>query len=157
MVGELGQENPGASALDPQYVKNTIAGALSTGIPNGHNGLFAWIWAWCDTNTMLQDVWKDASGQDRNDGYDADSPLTSHGVLWRDNYYNKVVAPPVSTPVSPLPTDHNPPTATIRPSATVAPTARPTGDGGAERTPTAGLDCVELMTAGGKKIYICIQ
>lgn len=141
VVGELGQENPGASALDPQYVKNTIAGALNTGIPNGHNGLFAWIWAWCDTNTMLQDVWDDANGQPRNEGYDADSPLTSHGVLWRDNYYNKVIAPPVNTPVSPLPTATlKPPMATIAP--TQPPTARPTGTAVPTITPSPACDYV---------------
>jgi len=138
VVGELGQENPGASALDPQYVKNTIAGALNTGIPNGHNGLFAWIWAWCDSNAMLDDDWTDASGQASNVPYTANSALTSHGVLWRDNYYNKVVAPPVITPIAPNPTATAiPATATIRPPTKTqvpAPTGTP--------VPTAACDYV---------------
>ncbi|MBX3081730.1 MAG: cellulase family glycosylhydrolase [Anaerolineae bacterium] len=92
VIGELGQENPGASPLDPAYVRNVIAGFLSTGLPNGHNGPFAWIFAWCDSNTMLQD-WTDPSVP-----YSARSPLTSHGTLWRDSYYSKLPSqPPVAT------------------------------------------------------------
>ena len=160
IVGELGQENPGASPLDPNYVKKVISDALNTGIPNGHNGLFAWIWAWCDSNSMIDDVWTDANGQARGNGYDENSPLTSHGVLWRDNYYNRVVAPPVSTPVAPNPTATTRPPTAISPASTVAPpssTPRPrtaTPTIAPPITPT--LDCSVLTTVGGKKIYVCI-
>ena len=157
IVGELGQENPGASALDPNYVKNVIAGALNTGIPAGHNGLFAWIWAWCDTNSMVDDVWNDANGQARNNGYDADSPLTSHGVLWRDNFFAKIGPPPAITPIaaSATPTATSKPPTIAAPSATPRPrTATPPPTVAPPITPT--LDCAVLTTAGGKKIYICV-
>ena len=99
VIGELGQENPGASALDPNYVKTVIAGALNTGIPNGHNGLFAWIWAWCDSNSMLQE---NASGA----AFTSSSALTSHGTLWQSNYYSKLslTPPPVPTIIAQQPT-----------------------------------------------------
>lgn len=138
-IGELGQENPGSSPLEPQYVKNTINGFLNTGMPAGHNGLWAWIFAWCDTNKMLED-WK----PDNSVPYGANNPLSSHGVLWRDNYYNKLAAtqgtlvpPPVrtatviSTPVPATPTrtrtrTNVPPTPTSRISPTPSDTPTPT-------------------------------
>ncbi len=108
MIGELGQENPGASPLDPQYVRTTIRGALNTGIPAGHNGLFAWILAWCDSNAMIDDDWKDSSGNPSNEPYTANSPLTTHGVLWRDEYYSQLpkgnIPPPPATIIVQQPT-----------------------------------------------------
>lgn len=107
MIGELGQENPGASPLRPQYVKDIITTYLNAGMANGHNGLFAWILAWCDVNAMIDDDWKTANGEASNEPYTDKSPLTSHGVLWRDNYYAKLpggLIPPPSTPIVQLPT-----------------------------------------------------
>jgi hypothetical protein len=84
MVGELGQYNPGASPITPNYVKSVIAGAFETGIPNGHNGLFAWLYAWCDSNRMLED-WENGAKP-----YTEESTLTSYGEIWRDEYYGKM-------------------------------------------------------------------
>lgn len=105
LMGELGQENPGASSLDPQYVKNVIAGALKTGIPAGHNGLFAWIIGWCDTNKMIED-WTDPAV-----AYTKDSPLNAYGKLWVDNYFSKVVTTPIPDP-DPVPDPTPTPTPT---------------------------------------------
>lgn len=124
IVGELGQENPGASPLKPQYVKDVIAGFLNAGLANGHNGLFAWQWNWCDINTLLDDDWKDASGQASSVPYTANSPLTSHGVLWRDNYYSKLPGgyiPPPATVIVQVPTSTRTPT----PTRSVVPTNTP--------------------------------
>ncbi len=52
VIGELGQENPGASSLNPGYVTAVVGDVISNGITRGHNGAFAWIWNWCDTNSM---------------------------------------------------------------------------------------------------------
>lgn len=136
-VGELGQENPGSSPLDPQYVKNTITGFLNTGMPNGHNGLFAWIFAWCDTNKMLED-WE----PDNSIPYGTANPLSSHGVLWRDNYYgnSKLLATNGENAVStPIPTRN----ATIAPSPTKLP---PTPTRTATGTPTPRLSLTPTNT-----------
>lgn len=116
VVGELGQENPGASPLDPQYVKTVIAGYLNAGYANGHNGLFAWIWNWCDSNELLHN-W-----ELNNIPYTGASTLTDHGILWRDNYYAKLpgaVVPPPSTVIV------QQPTSTRTPSPTRTNTPRP--------------------------------
>lgn len=97
-IGELGRINPGASGLDEGYVKTVIADALKTGIPKGHNGLFAWMYAWCDENGMLTENWNDANGQPRNVGYDDKSALNSYGELWRQNYFTKAVTTPTPDP-----------------------------------------------------------
>lgn len=81
LIGELGQENPGASGLVPSYVTGVIGGFYSTGRANGHNGLFAWIANWCDTNKLYEDWTNPAVA------YDVNSPLSAHGILWRDNYF----------------------------------------------------------------------
>lgn len=117
IIGELGQENPGASPLRPQYVKDVIAGFLNAGLANGHNGLFAWIWNWCDTNKMLDDWTPDNSVP-----YTDKSPLTSHGVLWRDFYYSKLpggYVPPPATVIVQVPTAT--PTRSIVPTNTPRP------------------------------------
>lgn len=128
LIGELGQINPDVSPLDPQYVKNIISTELNAGFANGHNGLFAWIWAWCDGNAMLDDDWTSANGQPSNVPYTVNSPLTSHGTLWRDNYYSK------------LPNSNVPPPATVivqqpsrTPTRTILPTNSPRPP---TRTPT---------------------
>lgn len=82
LIGELGQENPGASSLDPSYVTSVITGFLGTGRPAGHNGLIAWILNWCDTNKMWED-WTNPSV-----AYSVSTPLNTYGQLWRDEYYS---------------------------------------------------------------------
>lgn len=156
LVGELGQENPGASPLDPNYVKNTINGFLNTGMPNGHNGLFAWIFAWCDTNKMLNDWEGDASVP-----YSASSTLSSHGVLWRDNYFNKlpaqppvVTAPPTDRPTTQpsstaTATDTRTPTPAPSKTPTIAPTIAPTS--------TPPFTCFTLTADDGRKVTVCVQ
>lgn len=52
LIGELGQINPGSSGLDPSYVRNVLSNVVNTGIPRGFNGVFAWMWNWCDENSM---------------------------------------------------------------------------------------------------------
>lgn len=95
LIGELGQINPGSSPIDLNYVKTVIGGALNKGIPKGHNGLFAWLLAWCDENSMLQENWNDANGQPRNVGYDTKSTFNGYGNTWIKEYYAKL---PSSTP-----------------------------------------------------------
>lgn len=130
-IGELGQENPGSSPLDPQYVKNTINGFLNTGRANGHNGLWAWIYQWCDTNKMLQDWQPDASVP-----YGTANPLSSHGVLWRDFYYNKLGGTPVATPA---------PIRSLTPS--IMPTTRPpTATRTSTPTPTPAISLTPSIT-----------
>jgi len=96
LVGELGQYNPGASPISPNYVKIVITGVFEKGIPNGHNGLFAWLYAWCDNNKMLED-WEDPAKP-----YTEESTLTTLGEIWRDEYYGKmpdaVAMPSEATP-----------------------------------------------------------
>lgn len=157
MIGELGQENPGASPLEPQYVKNTIASFLNAGMANGHNGLFAWILAWCDVNAMIEDDWT-ANGEPSNEPYTANSPLTSHGVLWRDSYYSKLPGAtiPVSTVIvqqpSPTPTRTAPlPTNTRAPTRTRTPTAPPVTV--ITNTPTALMTAAPTRTPSGIETY----
>jgi hypothetical protein len=118
LIGELGQENPGASPLDPQYVKNTINGFFNTGMNNGHNGLFAWIFAWCDSNNMLDD-WTDPSVP-----YSASSPLTTFGKLWQTEYFARMpkTTTPVPTSIVQQPTKTN---TAIPATATKTATPRP--------------------------------
>lgn len=95
MLGEAGIENPGASAYDPQFLRNLIADALSKGIPNGHNGIMSWQFGWCDTNKLVRD-WVDPAVP-----YKAPFVLTEHGKIWFDNYYTKL---PNTNPPPPAPT-----------------------------------------------------
>jgi hypothetical protein len=116
MIGELGQENPGASSLRPQYVKDVIGSFLNAGLAAGHNGIFAWIWNWCDTNKMIED-WDDPSKP-----YTDKSPLTSHGVLWKDSYFSKLppAPPPQATIIVQQPTRTSTRTSTPAPTRTTA-------------------------------------
>lgn len=126
-IGELGQENPGSSPLDPNYVKGVINGFLNTGRTNGHNGLWAWIYQWCDTNKMLQD-WQ----PDNSVPYGTANPLSSHGVLWRDFYYSKLggtpvaTPPPANTPTRTVTRSPVPPTSTRTATRTNTPIISPT-------------------------------
>lgn len=116
-IGELGQENPGASPLTPQYVTDVLNMVLNTGIPSGHNGVFAWIWHWCDINGMT-DPW---------DGY---VTLNTYGNMYK-SFWSSV--PVGSTPppyVTPSPGAS--PTPTTVPTPTVAPTPVPTSYPGAK-------------------------
>lgn len=90
-IGELGQVNPGVSGTDPDYVIDVLNGLIDTGIPNGHNGVFGWMWNWCDNNTMTT-AW---------DNY---TNLNAYGQLYVDYYWDKLsatqtpTAPPVFVP-----------------------------------------------------------
>jgi len=76
-IGELGQQNPGSSKTDPQYVKDVLSLIVNTGIPEGHNGVFAWIWSWCDINSMAT-----------SESNYAD--LNSYGQIYVDYYWSKI-------------------------------------------------------------------
>lgn len=176
IVGELGQENPGASPLRPQYVKDVISAELNAGFANGHNGLFAWQWAWCDSNGMLQDDWKDASGQASNQPYTDKSPLTSHGTLWRDAYYSKLPgasAPPPTviadrptstrtpspTRTAPLPTNTPRPRSPtpIRTATTIPPSVTPLVTAAPTRTPS-GIETYHILgKVGGWDVDLWIE
>jgi len=168
VVGELGQENPGASSLQPSYVTGVISGFFSTGRAAGHNGLFAWIWNWCDTNKMLND-WGDPSVP-----YTNASSLSSHGTLWKTNYYDLLPSTgtgptntPTNTPtrtLTPIPTRTSvaSPTRTITPTFT--PSATRTGSVTPSRTPTLTPTplgsptptCLTFTSNEGKIITVCI-
>lgn len=58
VIGELGPWWHGG--YDPSYNTSIIALIRDKGIPNGHNGIFPWMWNWCDgnsltVNTMVKD------------------------------------------------------------------------------------------------------
>ncbi|NTV30964.1 cellulase family glycosylhydrolase [candidate division WWE3 bacterium] len=91
ILGELGQWSSQGS--NPNYVISVLDLLVKTGIPNGHNGLFPWIWNWSDANTMT------SSDQ---------LTLNSHGDLFVNNYYSKIVSNS-NTPV---------PSAVINPTST---------------------------------------
>ncbi len=107
LMGEIGQINPGSSGMDPQYVKNVFSSAISTGIPNGFNGIFAWIWAWCDENNMTAD-WNDFVN------------LSTYGKLVQDNYYSLIPdVPNIPNPpqaITPTPSSSPSPTPTLIPT-----------------------------------------
>jgi len=119
LIGELGQINPGSSGLNPQYVRDVLDDVVLNGIPRGHNGVFSWIWNWCDANTMTTS-WNDYVN------------LNQHGQLHMDHYHSKVssltttpVAKPTPSPVitqAPIKTD----TPTPTPTPIILPTAIPT-------------------------------
>ena len=70
IVGEIGQINPGSSPLDPGYVAETLDHVVSVNIPDGHNGVFPWMWQWCDENSMSDDFFTlNAFGEIANDHY----------------------------------------------------------------------------------------
>jgi endoglucanase len=56
VIGEIGQTLTGSSSgANPAFVTQVSQGLRSTGIPNGHNGAFPWIWWWTDGNQMTDD------------------------------------------------------------------------------------------------------
>lgn len=104
LIGELGQYN--ATPLNPQYVRDVLSYAINTGIPKGFNGVFPWIWNWCDDNSMTAE-WDDHVN------------LSPYGQIFVDNYYSKVSGGggPILTPT---------PSANPTSSPTVQPTVVPT-------------------------------
>lgn len=78
VIGELGQINPGSSPLTPQYVKDVFSAVLNGGTAKGHNGIFNWIWNWCDENSMTNDDF---------------TTLNTFGNLVNTNYLAKPKAP----------------------------------------------------------------
>lgn len=116
VIGEMGQINPGASGLVPQYVTDVLNMVLNQGIPNGHNGIFAWIWNWCDANTMTE-PW---------DNY---QNLNTYGNMYKSYWssvpINSTPAPYVSpSPISPTPTPITSPTPVPTPVSTSYPGAK---------------------------------
>lgn len=77
VIGEIGQENPGSSPTTPQYVTDILNLEVQTAIPGGHNGIFAWIWSWCDINNMTAN-WDDYLN------------LSTYGQLYQTYYWSKV-------------------------------------------------------------------
>ncbi len=85
LIGELGQINPGSSGLDLQYAKNVLSYVVNPGISKGHNGVFAWIWNWCDENTMTNGDFQ---------------TLNSYGQTYVNSYYNLVGNGALPTPTA---------------------------------------------------------
>lgn len=125
VIGELGQINPGSSSLTPSYATNVFTNVINTGIPKGHNGVFAWIWNWCDENGMTEDDFV---------------TLNTFGNLVNNNYYKKVsggatptvtptvipspIPSPTAKPASPTPLASMWPSPTVKP-ASPAPSPKP--------------------------------
>lgn len=78
LIGEIGRINPGSSGIDENYVRTAMNDLVNGGLNKGHNGVFAWIWNWCDENTMTT-AW---------DNY---TDLNSYGKIFDDLFYKKVV------------------------------------------------------------------
>ncbi len=75
MFGELGNTiSGGYSSSGENYVNQVFSAEISSGIPNGNNGIFPWIWWWTDGNQMTDDG----------------LTLNSVGQQTVTNYYNKV-------------------------------------------------------------------
>lgn len=130
IVGEIGQINPGASGLDPAYVRSVASQALKTWMPKGHNGLFVWIANWCDANKTWEDWTKNPSIP-----YSIDAngnliePLSPFGNVVISAYYNPMLAtngapPPVVT-ISPSGTPTRTASRTPTPVASLTPTSKP--------------------------------
>lgn len=127
VIGELGQYN--ATPDTPQYVKDVFSRVIKTGIPNGHNGVFPWMWSWCDSNNMTA-------------AWDNLVDLSTYGKLVVDTYYSQVssVSVPASSPVvtsrpisatptltvTPKPSQTGVPTPTVTPKLTPTHTPKPT-------------------------------
>jgi len=75
MFGELGNTvSGGYSSSGENYVNQVFSAEISTGIPDGNNGIFPWIWWWTDGNQMTDDG----------------LTLNSVGQQTVTNYYSKV-------------------------------------------------------------------
>ncbi|MBP9699738.1 cellulase family glycosylhydrolase [Candidatus Woesebacteria bacterium] len=99
LIGELGQINPGTTGVVSSYPSNLLSSLVSTGIPKGHNGVFAWMWNWCDENNMTSGDF---------------TTLNSYGQTYVTNFFSKVnggsgtpvQGTPVPTPIAtPVPTN----------------------------------------------------
>lgn len=75
VIGEVGQINPGTTGVVAQYVKDVLNAVVNTGISRGHNGVFPWLWNWCDENSMT------------NDDYQT---LNTYGQIYTTNYFSKL-------------------------------------------------------------------
>lgn len=84
IVGELGQINPGVTGIEPNFVISSLNTEVSSGIPAGHNGIFGWMWVWCDENNMTL----------------SESNFTTvnpeYGQLYKDYYWSKLGTPSVT-------------------------------------------------------------
>lgn len=105
IIGELGQYNE--NTPNPTFVADVLKSAVQTGIPNGHNGVFPWIWAWCDSNKMT-------------DPYNDYTKMTTFGQIFVDNYYTQVTA--VQNPLPTIAPQPLLPTSTPMPKPSPTPT-----------------------------------
>lgn len=132
IIGEMGWDYgyPGQDTPYPQYVTDLLNLLLSTGIPNGHNGVFPWMWKWCDNNTMTTPS---------NDYV----TLSTYGNLYKP-FWAKVnsggIIPTVTPTASPLPT----------PTPTSTPVVKP-GDGNGDGK-VDGIDYVIWLNHYGQTI-----
>lgn len=130
LLGELGQENPGSSPLDPGYVRNIFTAMFSKWIPNGHNAGFPWIGNWCDTNKMWED-WKTNPSVPYavDDKGKLIEKMTSYGNLVATSFYRPLQltqgAPPLILTATARATNTAVRSATPRPTNTPQPTATP--------------------------------
>lgn len=94
LIGELGRINPGSTGVVDSYPRDLVRNVVGTGINNGHNGIFPWMWAWCDANNMTA-AWDDLVN------------LSSYGQMYVDEYFSKVnggSAPTLVPSSTPAPT-----------------------------------------------------
>lgn len=128
LIGELGQINPGTTGVVSTYHTNVLSSLVSSGLPKGHNGVFAWMWNWCDQNNMT------------NSDY---TTLNTYGKSYVTSFYSKVNGGS-GTPVTGTPAPTHAPTpvptvavATPRPTTTVTtpfPVTSPTPSSGTGST-----------------------
>ncbi len=119
LIGELGQINPGTTGVVSSYPTTVLNALVTSGISNGHNGIFAWMWSWCDENNMT------------NGDY---TTLNTYGQGYVTNFFAKVNGG-AGTPVqsTPVPTIVPTPTPAL-PVTTPRPTTTPTPITGAGTT-----------------------
>ncbi|MBX3064432.1 MAG: cellulase family glycosylhydrolase [Anaerolineae bacterium] len=75
IFGEIGQMNPGVTPPTPRYVQDLLDYVVEVGIPNSHNGVFLWLWSWCDRNSATREDYL---------------TLTNYGQIYVDHYLSKV-------------------------------------------------------------------
>jgi hypothetical protein len=119
LIGELGQINPGVTNVVASYPISILDNVVSYALPRGHNGVFCWMWNWCDENSMT------------NGDY---VTLNTYGQIYPTHYYNLVNG----TTSSPLPT----------PSASSVASPRPSPAASAYPSPSAQASIVASATPG---------
>lgn len=131
LIGELGQINPGTTGVVTNYPTTVLSALVTSGIPNGHNGVFAWMWNWCDENNMTSGDY---------------TTLNTYGQGFVSNFYSKVNGG-LGTPVQGTPIPTALPTATpLAPTLTPVPAVSPTPTTG------AGSGSAGFLQASGKDL-----